>query len=143
MSENFSRSDIALKQVYSPEDIHDLGYTEKLGDPGTYPFTRGRHAGLSRGWIQRQLSGEGEPARSNRQLKYLISKGQQGIDIIGDSPTMAWLDPDHPLALNTVGTQGVSICCLEDYRTLYQDLPLDAISVSNSLPRHSPWPGFT
>ena len=53
-----------------------------------------------------------------KQLKYLLEKGQTGIDVIGDSPTQACMDPDHPLAVNTVGTQGVSLCCLNDYREL-------------------------
>lgn len=57
-----------------------------------------------------------------------------GIDVIGDSPTMACLDPDHPLAAHAVGTQGVSLCCLADYRELFQDLPLASVSVSSSLP---------
>lgn len=47
---------------------------------------------------------------------------------------MACLDPDHPLALNTIGTQGVSLCCLQDYRELFKDLPLETISVSSSVP---------
>ncbi len=86
------------------------------------------------GWIQRELSGEGEPSSSNEQLKYLIGKGQMGIDVIGDSPTQACLDPDHPFAVNAVGTQGVSLCCLKDYRKLYKDLPLSSLSVSSSVP---------
>ena len=57
-----------------------------------------------------------------------------GIDVIGDSPTMAWMDPDHPLAEHAVGTQGVSLCCRRDYQELYKDLPLDTVSVSASLP---------
>ena len=68
------------------------------------------------GWIHRELSGEGDPAKSNEQLRYLISQGQMGIDVIGDSPTMAWMDPDHPLAAHAVGTQGVSLCCRRDYQ---------------------------
>ena len=129
-----TRSGIPLKPVYVPEDIKDLNYQTNLNDPGGFPYTRGRSAKPAGVWIQRELSGEGEPSRSNDQLKYLIAKGQMGIDVIGDSPTMACLDPDHPLALNTVGTQGVSLCCLQDYRELFKDLPLNSISVSSSVP---------
>jgi methylmalonyl-CoA mutase N-terminal domain/subunit len=129
-----SRSGIPLKDVYAPEDVSRLDYRTDFNAPGSFPFTRGRYAGPRRGWIHRELSGEGDPERSNQQLKYLLQKGQMGIDVIGDSPTMACLDPDHPLARNTVGTQGVSLCCLEDYRILYRDLPLDSVSVSTSLP---------
>ena len=136
MVEHYTRSQIPLRQFYSPEDTAGFDYGERLGAPGSYPFTRGIRADLySRGgWIQRELSGEGDPATSNKQIKHLISKGQMGIDVIGDSPTMALLDPDHPLAAHSVGTQGVSLCCLQDYRDLYEGLPLDSISVSSSVP---------
>lgn len=133
MTEPYSRSGIPLKPLYTPEDTDGLDYETRLAAPGAYPFTRGQRAG-SRGWIQRELSGEGDPRRSNEQLKYLIAQGQMGIDVIGDSPTLAWLDPDHPLAIHSIGTQGVSLCCLDDYRELYRGLPLDSITTSNSLP---------
>jgi methylmalonyl-CoA mutase N-terminal domain/subunit len=129
-----SRSGIALKTVYTPEDCKGLDYQVNLNSPGAFPFTRGRQADRRAGWIQRELSGEGEPSRSNEQLKYLLEKGQMGIDVIGDSPTMACMDPDHPLAVHTVGTQGVSLCCLHDYRELYRNLPLGSVSVSASVP---------
>jgi methylmalonyl-CoA mutase, N-terminal domain len=134
VTEQHSRSGIPLRQLYTPADVARLDYERDLNAPGAFPFTRGQRAGAGRGWIQRELSGEGSPARSNEQLKYLIAQGQMGIDVIGDSPTMAWVDPDHPIARNAVGTQGVSLCCLSDYATLYRDLPLDAVSVSASLP---------
>lgn len=136
MAENFTQSKIPIQRVYAPEDLKDFDYRRGLNAPGSYPYTRGRSADLyAKGaWIQRELSGEGEPSRSNEQLKYLIQKGQLGIDVIGDSPTMACLDPDHPMAANAVGTQGVSLCCLPDYRELFKDLPLDSITVSSSVP---------
>ena len=134
MTHHVTRSGIPLKQVYTPEDVKDSDYHTDLNDPGTYPYTRGRRAGAGAGWIQRELSGEGEPSRSNEQLKYLLEKGQMGIDVIGDSPTQACLDPDHPLAVNAIGTQGVSLCRLQDYVELFRDLPLEAISVSSSVP---------
>lgn len=134
MTQSRTRSGIPLKDFYTPEDLSGFDYGQKLGAPGEYPYTRGRRSQAGGGWMQRELSGEGEPARSNEQLKYLLSQGQIGLDVIGDSPTMAFLDPDHPIAAHAVGTQGVSLCCLEDYRVLYRDLPLDSIVVSGSLP---------
>ncbi|MBI2528803.1 MAG: hypothetical protein HYV93_22825 [Candidatus Rokubacteria bacterium] len=136
MTERATRSRIPLKPVYGPGDVAELRYDEALGDPGAFPFTRGRRPpeqGAS-AWIQRELSGEGTPSRSNAQLKYLIGTGATGIDVIGDTPTMAYLDADHPAAAHAVGTQGVSLCCLDDYRQLYADLPLDGLTVSQSLP---------
>jgi methylmalonyl-CoA mutase N-terminal domain/subunit len=121
------------KYFYGPEDISSTIY-ENIGDPGHFPFTRGIRSHQKGGWIQRELSGVGEPKDSNRQLKYLISIGQTGIDVIGDSATMGYLDPDHPMAVNSVGTQGVSLCRLQDYHELFSELPLDKISVSGSVP---------
>jgi methylmalonyl-CoA mutase N-terminal domain/subunit len=136
MTEQYSRSKIPLNKVYSPENLKNLDYDKDLNAPGDYPYTRGIRLDLfgRTGWIQRELSGEGEPSTSNEQLKYLISKGQSGIDVVADSPSMAFVDPDHPFATHSIGTQGVSICCLQDFRELWQDLPLDSITISNSIP---------
>lgn len=136
MSEKKTRSEIPLKQFYTQIDNQGFDYQESLADPGSFPYARGIRSDLygRGGWIQRELSGEGDATRSNEQLKYLIQKGQMGIDVIGDSPTMASLDPDHPLAASAIGTQGVSLCCLDDYRKLLRDIPLDSITVSSSLP---------
>jgi methylmalonyl-CoA mutase cobalamin-binding domain/chain len=134
MKQNHTRSGIPLKPFYTPGDLYGRDYEKQLGLPGEFPYTRGRRADPAGGWMHRELSGEGDPARSNEQLKYLLSQGQIGLDVIGDSPTMAFIDPDHPLAANAIGTQGVSLCCLDDFRVLYRDLPLDSVVVSASLP---------
>jgi len=135
MDEQHTHSGIPLKPVYTTDDIQPFDYHQKLNDPGTFPYTRGIRADLHkrRIWIQRELSGEGGPQKSNEQLQYLIERGQLGIDVIGDGPTNSLLDPDHPLAKNAIGTQGVSLCCLQDFRELYRDLPIDKLPVSNSL----------
>ncbi len=129
----FTRSGIPLKDFYGPGDVNPANHTEV---PASFPFTRGRRARAvaAGGWIQRGLSGEGDAARSNQQLRYLIHEGQSGLDLIGDSPTQAMMDPDHPLAANAIGTQGVSLCHKQDYIELFKDLPLDAITVSFSVP---------
>ncbi len=134
MGERTTGSGIPLKNVYTAEDIKHVDLENDLGMPGEYPYTRGKSAAGAGRWMQRELSGEGSPSTSNRQLKYLLDHGQAGLDIIGDSPTMAWLDPDHPLAINSVGTQGVSLCTLDDYRVLFDGIPLESAVVSCSLP---------
>ena len=130
MSERLTQSEIPLKPVYTPADVAG-DYASRLGDPGAYPYTRGRRpaGGDGGGWIQHELSGEGSAARSSEQFRYLIAHGATGVDVIGDTPTMAWLDPDHPAARHAIGTQGVSVCHLGDYRDLYEGLPLDGITV--------------
>ncbi|MBU2551553.1 MAG: hypothetical protein KKB20_24290 [Proteobacteria bacterium] len=131
--DQFTRSKIPIKPVYSPEDLAGFDYPAQLGQPGSFPFTRGIRPAGAWSWIQRELSGEGDPQTSNKQLKYLIAQGQTGIDVIGDAPSQALMDPDHPLAANAIGTQGVSICCLQDFRDLWADLPLESLTISNSI----------
>jgi methylmalonyl-CoA mutase N-terminal domain/subunit len=129
-------SDATGKTLYRPDDVAGLSYGDDLNDPGAYPYTRGARAARPElgAWIQRELSGEGAPSRTNAQFKYLIDSGANGLDVIGDTPTMACLDPDHPASAHAVGTQGVSLCSLPDYRELYADLPLDSLTISHSLP---------
>ncbi|HVE87621.1 MAG TPA: methylmalonyl-CoA mutase family protein [Myxococcales bacterium] len=119
-----------MKPFYTRDDVPP-------GDdsaPGGFPYTRGIRDTRRGSWIQRGLSGEGDAAHSNAQLQALIARGQTGVDVIGDAPTMAMMDPDHPLARSAVGTQGVSLCCLDDYRALLDGLPLDAMTLSSSVP---------
>lgn len=132
--ERTTRSGIPIKDFYEFKDVEHL-VDGNIPNPGEFPYTRGRSAKASPkgGWIQRELSGEGDAVKSNEQLKYLLSKGQMGIDIIGDAPTMALLDPDHPLAAHAIGTQGVSLCCKDDFLKLFKDIPMDSVSISTSL----------
>ena len=128
-----TRSGIPLRESYGGDDIRSAIASERSGK---FPFTRGRAAGphVSGAWIQRELSGQGDAKQSNRQIHTLLSHGQTGIDVIGDSPTQAIMDPDHPLAKDAVGTQGVSLCRKQDYVDLFSKVPLDKISVSSSVP---------
>ena len=129
---------IALRPVYAPGDREALDYLRDLGDPGEFPFTRGRRAprggATAAPWIQRELSGEGSPQRSNHQFRELIAHGALGVDVIGDTPTMAALDPDHPMCTPAVGTSGVSLCRKHDFVELFDGIPLDRITASHSLP---------
>jgi methylmalonyl-CoA mutase N-terminal domain/subunit len=127
----------AGKPYYGPEDISGIDYATDLNDPGAYPYTRGRRTQPrhdANSWILRELSGEGSPAHSNRQFRDLIARGAVGLDVIGDAPSVGCLDPDHPFARAAVGTQGVSICRLQDFIELYEGIPLDRITLSHSLP---------
>jgi methylmalonyl-CoA mutase, N-terminal domain len=123
--------------VYRPHDVASLDYERDLGDPGEFPFTRGRRGPGQNGagaWIHRELSGEGSPQRSNRQFHELLAHGALGVDVIGDTPTMAALDPDHPMCAPAVGTGGVSLCRKQDFVELFDGIPLDRITASHSLP---------
>ncbi|HKD89547.1 MAG TPA: methylmalonyl-CoA mutase family protein, partial [Streptosporangiaceae bacterium] len=130
-----SASGIPLLPCYRPEPgAHDYA---QVGDPGVYPFTRGRlrpPGARPRGWIQRELSGEGSPRRSNEQLRALLANGALGVDVIGDNPTVSALDPDHPICVPAVGTTGVSLCRKQDFVELLEGIPVDQITLSHSLP---------
>ncbi|HEX6714375.1 MAG TPA: methylmalonyl-CoA mutase family protein, partial [Thermoleophilaceae bacterium] len=129
---------VPLRLFYGPEDARPLDYERDLADPGDFPYTRGRRApkpdGATSGWIQRELSGEGSPRRSNQQFRELLAHGALGVDVIGDTPTMAALDPDHPMCAPAVGTAGVSLCRKQDFVELFDGIPLDRITASHSLP---------
>ena len=136
-TESSTRPERAL--FYRPAQSDD-SYAHKLGDPGVYPYTRGtraprhRTAGVPSEVIVRELSGEGPPKRSNEQFRYLLDHGATGLDVIGDTPTQSFMDPDHPYSKHAVGNQGVSVCRAADYRALYAGIPLDRVSVDHSLP---------
>lgn len=130
---------LTAKLVYGPADV-DIDYEARIGDPGSYPYTRGarqprpRATGAASDQVIRALSGEGRAERSNEQFRYLLEHGATGLDVIGDTPTMASMDPDHPFARHSVGNQGVSLCRAQDWERLYANIPLDQVSVSHSLP---------
>jgi methylmalonyl-CoA mutase, N-terminal domain len=136
-----TRSGIPLERVYGARD----GGGER---PGEFPFTRGRLTNAKNNaknhttWIQRELSGEGDGKRSNEQIRYLLEHGQTGIDVIGDAPTQSLLDPDHPLAREAVGTQGVSLCRKQDFLDLFKDVRFDQVSISSSVPAFFALPGL-
>jgi len=130
MSPNMNtRSGVPLQRTY-------VAATGEGEQPGEFPYTRGRPANphTQTTWIQRELSGEGDGHRSNEQIRYLLQHGQTGIDVIGDGPTQSLLDPDHPLARQAIGTQGVSLCRKQDFFDLFRGVPFDRVSISSSAP---------
>lgn len=128
-------SGIELKSVYTPEDLKDWNYDEKLQDPGVFPYTRGIHDTMYRGkvWTMRQFAGFGGPEETNARFKYLLAQGQTGLSTAFDLPTLMGYDSDHPKATGEVGVCGVAIDSLEDMEILYKDLPLDKVSTSMTI----------
>jgi methylmalonyl-CoA mutase N-terminal domain/subunit len=129
---------LKYKPFYTPADIKNLVYEHHLGDPGSYPYTRGKYPEMYRRkvWIQRTLTGEGSPSKTNKILKELLAQGATAIDVVTDNPTWACLDSDHPLAEFSVGTSGVPLCTLDDFRELFDGIPIDKISISFSTFNH-------
>ena len=124
----------SLDTCYFPENP-SKDYMEKLGFPGQYPYTRGVHANLYRGklWTMRQFAGFGSPEETNTRFKQLLSKGQTGLSVAYDMPTLMGYDPDHSFSDGEVGKCGVSIFSLEEMELLFDDISLSDISVSQTI----------
>jgi len=128
-------SQIEIKRVYSEKDLDGFDPARDLGQPGSYPFTRGVHPSMYRGklWTMRQYAGFGTAEESNRRYRFLLSQGQTGLSVAFDLPTQLGLDSDHPLAKGEVGKVGVAIDSLLDMETLFDQIPLDRVSVSMTI----------
>ncbi|PMP75862.1 MAG: methylmalonyl-CoA mutase [Aciduliprofundum sp.] len=128
-------SGIEIKTLYTPIDIGEFNYFEKLGFPGEYPFTRGIHPTMyrSRLWTFRQFSGFGDAIETNRRLKYLLEHGETGLSIAFDYPTLLGLDADDPITKGEFGKAGVAINTLEDMQLMFKDISLKDISTSMTI----------
>ncbi len=125
-------SSMPVNDLYTPLDISDFDYYRDLGMPGSYPYTRGVQSNMYRGrlWTMRQFAGFATARESNERYKYLLSKGQTGLSVAFDMPTIMGYDSDHPRSLGEVGRVGVAIDSLQDMETLFDGIPLDKVSTS-------------
>jgi methylmalonyl-CoA mutase N-terminal domain/subunit len=119
-----------LEPVYTALDTrgaHEL--------PGDYPYTRGIHPTMYRGrlWTMRQFAGFGTALDTNARYKFLLARGQTGLSVAFDFPTLMGYDGDHPRSEGEVGKCGVAISSLADMETLFDGIPLDQVSVSMTI----------
>src|SRR5215204_2209021 len=136
VDERRTESGIEVKPVYRPEDLGEgFDYTQRLGDPGEYPYTRGIYPSMYRGrpWTMRQYAGFGTAKETNARFKYLTLNGQTGLSVAFDLPTQMGRDSDHELALGEVGKVGVAIDSLLDMRDLFEGIPLREVSTSMTI----------
>ncbi|MBW2540113.1 MAG: methylmalonyl-CoA mutase [Deltaproteobacteria bacterium] len=133
-------SGIPIKDIYTPEDIADLDYSEDLGLPGDYPFTRGAYAPMNRGrpWTVRQVVGVGTAKETNERHKFVMKEGQTGMSNDFDVPTCIGYDSDHPLSAGEVGRVGVVIDSLADMEMLYDGIPLEGANHSFTINHPTP-----
>jgi methylmalonyl-CoA mutase N-terminal domain/subunit len=129
-----SPSGLPIEAVYRPADA-SVDYARDLGDPGTFPFTRGVQPTMYRGrlWTMRQYAGFGTAAETNRRFRMLLDAGQTGLSVAFDLPTQMGIDSDSPRALGEVGRVGVAIDTVEDMHTLLDGIPLDKVSTSMTI----------
>ena len=129
------RKNFEAQRLYTPLDIEDFDYGEKLGFPGQYPFTRGVQPTMYRGrlWTMRAYAGFATAEETNARYKYLLEAGKTGLSVAMDLPTQIGLDSDHELSHGEVGKVGVAIDSLADMEALFDGIPLDKVSTSMTI----------
>lgn len=128
-------SGIELSNDYGPSNTKPIDYQADLGEPGSFPYTRGVRQNMYRGrfWTMRQYAGFATAKESNERYKYLLSQGTTGLSVAFDLPTQIGLDSDDPLAAGEVGKVGVAIDGMEDMLALLDGIPLDRVSTSMTI----------
>ena len=127
-------SGIELPRLALPGEA-DPVYSERLGFPGEYPFTRGVQPTMyrSRFWTMRQYAGFSTAEETNKRYLYLLQNGQTGLSVAFDLPTQIGYDADDPIAQGEVGKVGVSISSVHDMEQLFDQIPLDKVSTSMTI----------
>ena len=130
-----SESGLPIEPVYRPESLSDFDPARKLGEPGSFPFTRGVYPAMytERPWTMRQYAGFATAAESNRRYHQLIDAGTTGLSVAFDLPTQMGYDSDALVAHGEVGKVGVAIDSVEDMRLLLAGIPLDTVSTSMTI----------
>lgn len=129
---------VSLKEVeplYTPAHLADLEFERDISFPGEFPYTRGIHPTGYRGklWTMRQFAGFGTPEETNARFKYLLNEGQTGLSVAYDLPALMGYDADSPLSEGEVGKCGVAISSLADMEVLFDGIPLEAVTVSQTI----------
>jgi len=130
----FTDSGIEIEPLYTEADIA-AGLEQRLGAPGSPPFTRGIHERMyrDRTWTMRQYAGFASAEDTNERYRYLIEHGSTGLSMAFDLPTQLGRDSDDPLCRGEVGRTGVPIDTIEDMRICFEKIPLDSVSTSMTI----------
>jgi len=129
-------SGVPVRRLYTQADLPEDWSEEKyLGYPGAPPFTRGIHATGYRGklYTMRQFSGFASPEETNQRYKYLLEHGGGGLSVAFDLPTLMGYDSDHPASEGEVGKCGVAVSSLADMEVLFDGIPLEKATVSQTI----------
>jgi methylmalonyl-CoA mutase len=124
---------ITVKPLYSAADLEGLKYTNTL--PGFEPFLRGPQATMyaARPWTIRQYAGFSTAEASNAFYRKALAAGGQGVSVAFDLATHRGYDSDNPRVVGDVGKAGVAIDSVEDMKILFDQIPLDKVSVSMTM----------
>ncbi|HVU71324.1 MAG TPA: methylmalonyl-CoA mutase family protein [Mycobacteriales bacterium] len=129
-----SESGLPIAPLYTEADLKP-GLEERLGTPGSYPFTRGVYESMYTGkpWTMRQYAGFGTAKESNERYHALVAAGTGGLSVAFDLPTQMGYDSDDVIASGEVGKVGVAIDSLDDMRVLFDGIPLGEVSTSMTI----------
>ncbi len=126
-----------VDRLYTETDVEGAS---EVGFPGEYPYKRGIHPTGYRGklWTMRQFAGFSSPENTNERFKYLMEHGQTGLSVAYDLPALMGLDADSPLSEGEVGKCGVAVSSLADFEVLFDGIPLDQVTVSQTINAPAP-----
>jgi methylmalonyl-CoA mutase, N-terminal domain len=124
-----------IDPLYAPDDIENINFLNDIGFPGEYPYTRGIHPNGYRGkiWTMRQFAGFGTPEDTNERYHYLLKRGQTGLSVAYDLPTLMGWDADSEMSEGEVGMCGVAVSSIQDMEILFDNIPLDKVSTSMTI----------
>ena len=125
--------DIDVRPLYTAADTEGLEYTDTM--PGMSPYVRGPQATMYAGrpWTIRQYAGFSTAEESNAFYRKALASGGQGVSVAFDLATHRGYDSDHPRVSGDVGKAGVAIDSVEDMKILFDEIPLDKVSVSMTM----------
>jgi len=122
--------------IHSKYDSSDIANAEHIGHvAGLPPYLRGPYSSMYAGrpWTIRQYAGFSTAAKSNEFYRKNLSQGQKGLSVAFDLATHRGYDSDHPRVVGDVGMAGVAIDTVEDMKVLFDQIPLDKMSVSMTM----------
>jgi methylmalonyl-CoA mutase N-terminal domain/subunit len=124
-----------VARLHTPADTAGIDFERDTSFPGEFPYTRGIHPTGYRGklWTMRQFAGFSTPEETNQRFKFLMAQGQTGLSVAYDLPTLMGYDADSPLSEGEVGKCGVAVSSLADMEVLFDGIPLEQVTVSQTI----------
>jgi methylmalonyl-CoA mutase len=124
---------ILVKPLYTAEDLEGMEHVNTL--PGLMPYVRGPKATMYAGrpWTIRQYAGFSTAKESNAFYRRCLAAGQKGLSVAFDLATHRGYDSDHPRVVGDIGKAGVAVDSVEDMKILFDQIPLDQMTVSMTM----------
>lgn len=130
-----TQSSAEVEPLYTPEHVPGFDSDKQLGYPGSFPYTRGIHPTMYRGrlWTMRQFAGFGTAQDTNERFKFLLERGQTGLSVAFDFPTLMGYDSDHSRSEGEVGKCGVAVSSPADMERMFDGIPMEEVSTSMTI----------